>query len=582
MSSHRPTIMATQHAVSSGHYLATQASFEILNDGGNAVDAGIAACIALGVLHSDLVNIAGVAPMMIKMAASDKVITIDGLGTWPAAASVAFFREQHGGQIPHGLLRTVVPAAPAAWLLALERFGTMTFSQVAAKAVQFARDGFPVFNLFNEFIRDHQAGYARWPENARIYLPQGRPPRVGEVFVQTDLAATLQYMLDCEQSAAGKGRQAGLRAVRDAFYKGDIARTICEYHKANGGLLTLADMAAYQARIEAPVKATFKDIDVYACGPWCQGPSLTQAMTMLNQVDCSAFAHNSPAYIHHLTETLKLVFADREQYIGDPAFVDVPLQGLLSERYAKARNALIDPARAVPGMPPAGNPNSGAALTQHTGTQAGGHSSIDPHATEPRDLSSPDTSYVCVIDAMGNVFSATPSDTSCDTEVIPGTGLCPSSRGSQSRVITGHAASVAAGKRPRLTPNPALATRKGETLMAFGTPGGDVQIQAMLQVFLNIVQFGMDVQCAIEAPRFATYSYISSFAPNDYHADLLMLEKRIDPGTGADLKRLGQRVDWWPEWTWKAGGVCAIVRDPATKVLHAGADPRRAGYALGY
>jgi len=574
--------MATHQAVSSGHYLASQAALEILNDGGNAVDAGIAACIALGVLHSDLVNIAGVAPIMIRLAGSGEILTIDGLGTWPAAASVEFFCDRHGGRIPEGLLRTVVPAAPAAWLLALERFGTMAFAQVAAKAIQFARDGFPVFDLFAEFIHDHQPGYARWPENSRIYLPHGRPPLTGEVFVQQDLAASLQYMLDCEQSAAGKGRRAGLRAARDAFYKGDIARTLCDYHRANGGLLTLADMAGYQARIEPPVKATFKDIDVYVCGPWCQGPSLAQALAMLNQANSGTFEHNSPAYIHHLTETLKLVFADREQYIGDPAFVDVPLEGLLSERYAKARNALIDPNQAIPGMPPAGEPGAGAALGPLNSTSAGGQSRVDSHATDPRDLASPpDTSYVSVIDAAGNVFSATPSDTSCDTEVIPGTGLCPSSRGSQSRAIAGHAASVAPGKRPRLTPNPAMATRKGETLMAFGSPGGDVQIQAMIQVFLNIVQFGMDVQCAIEAPRFATYSYPSSFAPNDYHPDLLMLEKRIAAATGSRLQDLGQRVEWWPDWTWKAGGVCAIVRDPATQILHAGADPRRAGYALG-
>jgi gamma-glutamyltranspeptidase/glutathione hydrolase len=582
MTTLRPTIMATRHAVSSGHYLASQAAFDILNSGGNAVDAGVAACICLGVLHSDLVNVAGVAPMMIWLADTGEITTIDGLGTWPEAANVDFFIKHHGGKIPEGLLRTVVPAAPAAWLLALERFGTLSFSDVAAKAIEFARDGFPVFPLFAEFIQDHQAGYARWPENKRIYMPQGRAPRAGELFVQKDLAGTLQYMVDCETAAAGKGRNAGLKAVHEAFYKGDIARTICDYHEAHDGLLTMADMARFQARIERPVKTVFKDIEMYACGAWCQGPSFAQAISMLNEARLDGFEHNDPAYIHHLTETFKLVFADREQYIGDPAFVDVPVDELLNAAYANQRNALIDPARAIPGIAPAGNLIPGVHLQVGQVPAQNVAASVDPHATNPRDLSSPDTSYVSVFDAHGNVFSATPSDTSSDTEVIPGTGLCPSSRGSQSRAITGHPSSVDAGKRPRLTPNPAIALRNGKPLLAFGTPGGDVQIQAMAQVFLNIVHFDMDVQAATEAPRFATYSFPSSFAPNDYHPDLLMLENRIDADTCDRLKQLGHRIDWWPDWTWKAGGVCVIFSDQQTQVLHAGADPRRAGYALGY
>ncbi len=582
MKSLRPTIMATRHAVSTGHYLSSQAAFDILNGGGNAVDAGVAACIALGVLHSDLVNVAGVAPMMIWDSKAQKITTIDGLGTWPAAANVDFFINHHNGLIPQGLLRTVVPAAPSAWLLALQRFGTLSFADVAHKAIQFAREGFAVYSLLADFIRDHEAGYARWPENQRIYLPQGRSPRVGELFVQTDLANTLQYMVDCETAVAARGRSAGLKAVHDAFYKGDIAHSICAYHAQHDGLMTLADMASYSARIEQPVKTVFKDIDVYACGAWCQGPIFAQVMAMLNVSDLEGLEHNSPAYIHHLTETFKLGFADREQYIGDPAQVEVPVVELLSQHYVEARCSMIDPLRAIPGFPPAGNLASGEPLENSTLHPAQLSNSIDPHATDPRDLSSPDTSYVSVMDRYGNVFSATPSDSSCDTEVIPGTGLCPSSRGSQSRAIVGHPSSVAPGKRPRLTPNPAIAMRNGKPLMAFGSPGGDVQIQAMAQVFLNVLCYGMDIQSAIEAPRFATYSFPSSFSPHDFHADLLMLENRISESTARTLKDLGHRVEWWPDFTWKAGGVCAILRDEDTQVLHAGADPRRAGYALGY
>jgi gamma-glutamyltranspeptidase/glutathione hydrolase len=588
MTALRPVVMATRHAITAGHYLAAEAGFDILNGGGNAVDAGVTAGIALGVLHSDLVSVGGVAPTMIRMAETGKVVTIDGLGTWPKAATVEFFVREHGGAIPEGLLRTVVPAAPAAWIMALEHFGSISFGEAAAAAIRFAGDGFPVYPLFAEYIANYEAGYRRWAENSRIYLPEGRPPRVGELFRQTDLAATLQYMVD-EETAAGGSRIDGLGAARDAFYKGDIATTICDYHRDNGGLMTMADMADYEVRLEPPVRVGFAGTEVYCCGAWSQGISLAQALAMLDGAGVADMEHNSPAYIHRVTEILKLVFADREHHVGDPRFVDVPVAGMLDPAYLKARRALADPNTAWPEMPPAGDPGAGKADTAAppipTAVAGGG---VDAHATRPRDIppaggpASADTSYVAVIDGDGNMFSATPSDTSADTEVIPGTGLCPSSRGSQSRADAASPSSVAPGKRPRLTPNPAMALKDGQPFMAFGTPGGDVQIQAMAQVFMNTVSFGMDIQSAIEAPRFATYSYPSSFAPNNYFPGLLMMEKRFPEETAAALAALGHKVDWWAEWTWKAGGVCAVMRDAETGILHGGADPRRAGYALGY
>jgi gamma-glutamyltranspeptidase/glutathione hydrolase len=587
MSPDRSVVTASRYAVSSGHRLATDAGLEILDAGGNAVDAGVAAGLALEVLHCDLVNVAGVAPIMLRMAATGEVITIDGLGTWPEAASVELFETRYGGAIPEGLLRTVVPAAPAAWITALRRFGTMTFGEVAAAAVRCARDGFPVYPLFARFIADNEASYRRRAENRRIFLPEGRPPRVGEAFVQADLAASLQYMIDQEAAAAG-GRDEGLRAACDAFYRGDIARKICDYHRDNGGLLRPEDMAAYQVRIEPPVRVGFAGFDIYCCGPWSQGVSLAQSFAMLEGLDVVGHGHNSADYIHRVTEVLKLVFADREQYVADPRFVDVPLDEMLEPRYLAGRAELIDGATAWPEMPPPGDPRAGrpvlAGAPGHpTAPAAGG----DAHATKPMEAppadgpASADTSYVCVIDGDGNMFSATPSDTSADTEVIPGTGLCPSSRGSQSRGVAASINAVAPGKRPRLTPNPALALKEGAPYMTFGTPGGDVQIQAMVQVFLNATRFGMDIQSAITAPRFATYSFPSSFAPNDYFPGLLMLEERISDRTGADLARRGHKVDRWPDFTWKAGGVCAIQVDRAGGVLHAAADPRRAGQARG-
>ena len=231
MQAHRPTIMGTRHMVAACQYLAAEAGFRILEAGGNAIDAGVAGGIALGVVQPEYVNFAGVAPIIIYSAEADRVVTIPGLGPWPKAIARDFFKQRHGGKIPQGVLRTVVPAAPDAWITALERFGTMSFGEVARSAIEFARDGFPVYPLMSEIITAHEAEYRAFPSNVAIYLPQDRPPRPGEVFVQKDLAATIQYMVDQETAARPRGREAGLAAARDAFYRGDIAAAIVRFQQ---------------------------------------------------------------------------------------------------------------------------------------------------------------------------------------------------------------------------------------------------------------------------------------------------------------------------------------------------------------
>lgn len=569
ISTYRPLITGQTHMAVAGHYGAAHAAFRVLEAGGNAVDAGVAAGLALGVLQSDIVNVAGVAPTLVYMAELDQVISIAGLGTWPKAASAAYFRDNYGGQIPKGLLRTVVPAAPAAWITALERFGTLSFSDVAAAAIHFARDGFVMYPLMAEIISAHEADYRRWPSTAAVYLPHGRPPRVGELFVQSDLARSLQYMCDEEKAHAGKGRLAGLKGARDAFYKGDIAATITRFHRENGGWMTAEDLAGFTADVEAPVAIRYKDHDVFTCPPWCQGPTLALALKLVEGLDLPSLGHNSPGYVHTIVEALKLAFADRERYFGDPRFVDVPLDRLLSDAYAAERRAAIRQDRAYPGLPPAGDGSRPKAVLASAASRG-----------------QLDTSYVCVVDRHGNVFSATPSDTSSESPVIPGTGLVPSMRGTQSWTDPDHASVVAPGKRPRLTPNPALALgprgRHGRALMPFGTPGGDVQIQAMLQAFLNMVEFGMDPQQAVEAPRFATYSFPDSFEPHAYQPDRLTLECRLPRATGDHLAALGHDVQWWPQFVWRAGSMCVIRKDAESGLLLAGADPRRPCYALGW
>ena len=559
----QPMITATRYMVSAGHYLATEAGHAILQAGGNAIDAGVAAGIALGVLHSDQVQFSGVAPMVIYLAERDEVITIAGLGGWPRATDVQALYAKRA--IPDGVHRTVVPAAPDAWILALERYGTMSLGDVAHAAIRYARDGFTVHPFMAHWITMNEARYRQWSQNAAIWLPNGRPPREGELFVQADLARSIQFMVDEERAASKNGRVAGLNAARDAFYRGDLAHAMTKYHREQDGWLAMDDLADYRSEITSAVRTTFHGTEVLTCGPWCQGPLLLQFLTLLEGDDLNALGHNSPAYVHLVTEAMKLGFADRERYYGDPRFVDVPMERLLSPAYAKKRRQLIRDDEAWPEMPPAGD---GATVRAHSPAQSVGAPG--------------DTSYVCVVDSKGNVMSATPSDSSWDGPVIPGLGFVPSTRGSQSFANPEHASCPAPGKRPRLTPNPALARRGRTWFMPFGSPGGDLQPQAMLQVFLNHTVFGMSIQEAIDAPRFVTHSFPGSFEPHPYHRGRLDLERGVAGVTGDALAGLGHQVQWLPDLSMATAGVCAIVADRAGGVLYGGADPRRAARAMGW
>jgi len=567
---HRPTLAGRRYAVSAGHYLAAQTAFAILGAEGNAVDAGVAAGLVLGVVQSELVNIAGVAPIIIYLAATDEVVTIPGLGHWPMALDPQRFVREYQGHIPEGLLRTVVPAAPDAWIGALSRYGTLSFSEVAAEAIRFAREGFVMDPLMSELITTFADGYRRWESNGQIYLPGGQPPKPGDLFVQSDLARTLQYMVDCEKAVLGKGRLAGLEAARSAFYSGDIARTIVRYHEENGGLLTMADLASFRVTPDAPVAMDCGGARLYTCGPWCQGPTLLQVLAILDGYDLKSLGHNSADYLHLVTEAIKLAFSDRHSYYGDPRFVNVPIKELISAEFAKQRRDRISTRNAATGMPPPGNLGVSAFSDSPTNTSYANR------------LPSLDTSYVAVIDQAGNAFSATPSDVSFDTPVIPGTGICPSSRGSQSWGNPECPSGVAPGKRPRLTPNPALARYPDGSVVAFGSPGGDVQIQAMLQVWLNATLFGMDLQAAVEAPRIASYSFPDSFEPHAYSAGQLNVESRLSGAVTAELTARGHVVSEWPDWTWRAGSVCIVRRNGSTGNLEAAADPRRPCYALAW
>jgi gamma-glutamyltranspeptidase / glutathione hydrolase len=562
--------MGSRHAVATGHYLASLAAMRVLDAGGNAVDAGVTAAMALAVVQPDIVSFAGVAPTLAYLAKEDRVVSLAGLGYWPAATDLArLIAAGDGKTIPEGLLRTVMPAAPATHIEALRRYGTISFEQAATPAMELARQGFAVYPFLANSMGDAVEKYRRWPESARIFLPGGRAPQVGERFVQTDLARSIAGMIEAERASRGD-RDKRLRAAHDFFYRGPIAQAVVDYHAINGGFVALADLAGFDVPVEPSISIDWRGYEVHSCDTWCQGITLLEALKILEDTDFAALGHNTPAYIHRVTEALDLAFSDREAYVGDPKFVQVPTAALLSDAYAASQRARIDPKRAFGAMPEPGQPLGQPAHRGASAAPARGATAM-----------APDTIYAAVMDRYGNAYSATLSDTSYDAPVIPGIGMVISSRGQQSRLAAGHPAQVAPGKRPRLTPSPALAMRDGRPFLCFGTPGGDVQAAAMLQVFLNATQFGMQLQQAVEAPRFSSANFPNSFPPHEYFPGRLVAEENMPDGAIDALRALGHDVEVLPRLPAKSGAVCAVM-SVAQGDKHAAADPRRECYALAW
>lgn len=571
--SFRPTLMGREYAVSCGHYLAGLAAARVLDEGGNAIDAGVTAAMALAVLQPDIVSFAGVAPTLYYEAATGRVTGLAGLGWWPAATDVGRLRSM-GPFVPEGLLRTVMPAAPATHLEALRRFGTISFARAATPAAELAAKGFGLYAKLANSISADAASFGRWPSSAAVFLPGGHAPQPGALFRQEDLGRTLAGMIAASERAGDRDR--GLTAAGDYFYRGPVARAIHDYHVAEGGFVRADDLAAFEVPVEAPLTARYGEYEIHVNPAWCQGLSLLQALAILDGMGLAGLGHNSPAYLHLVAEAFNLAFSDREAWLGDPEFVDVPVAGLLSAEYTTSQRARIQRGRAFGEMPWPGRPR---------GTQGRDLSHVDRLVRKAPDAPmavAKDTIYCSVIDRQGNVYSGTLSDNTHDTPVIPGTGLAVSSRGSQSRLDPTHPSVVAPLKRPRLTPAPALVTKGGRPFMALGTPGGDVQMQAMAQVFLNVVEFGMPLQQAIEKSRAWSMSFPNSFAPHDYVPGALCVEEGIEESTIASLQAMGHRIQRWAKFPAAGGGVCAVMLDAQTNLRHAGADPRRECYALAW
>ena len=563
---HRPIVTGTNAMVSSGHHLASLAGINIINKGGNAIDAGVAMCLCINVLQPEYTNFGGVAPIMIYSANDDKVFNISGLGTWPKATSME--KVSRGEFTQDQFVSSVVPSAPDAWITALELCGTMSFSEVAKDAIMLAENGFAAYPFLVDNLNRMKNVLQGYRYTKNMYYPNGKVPRIGDIIVQRDLAKTLNRLRKVEENNSHLGRQGALVATRNEFYTGDIAKELIAFLQDNGGFMTLSDMAEFHVGLEEPVKTKFRDIEVYCCGPWSQGPVNNVALNILEGFDLPSMGHNSAEYLHVMISALDLAFADREKYFGDPKFVNVPIKELVSKKYAKTRREFIARDYFWGKMPPPGDPiNLKATISDWVEPRRGGVSYV------------PDTSVGCVIDKEGNAFSATPSDAG---RLVPGLGIGISPRGIQSWLDPDHASSVAPGKRPRLTPNPALAFKDGELIMAYGTPGNDSQPQTMVQLLINIIDFKMNVQQAIEAPRFRSFNFPASSWPHEYLPGSVGIESRVSQSIIKKLRDMGHDVKVFPNYTYECGGASVVLVDRERRLLMGGADPRRENYAIGF
>jgi gamma-glutamyltranspeptidase/glutathione hydrolase len=582
----RPTIMARRGVVAAGHYLAAQVGLEVLERGGNGIDAGVATAFALTLLKPHECGIGGECPILIYEAARGgrrdrpaspgrpNPYVISGQGAAPRLLTIGRVRELGLTDIPGtGLIAAAVPATVGALITALIESGTLGLEETLGPVVDLAREGCVVYPALRSQLAAFERRLNSWPSSAEVYL-DGGVPDVGGILYFPVWARAMTKLLDASVRHRGEGRVAALQASLDAFYRGPIADAIEAFvapartpGRASDGeppaALELADLAAHRSTVESPVTFRYRGLDVIKSPPWSQGPVFLQQLALLAGDDLGRLGHNSPEYIHLVTEAAKLAFADREAFYGDPAFGDVPMARLLSPEYNRERRALIDPGRASTELRPGAGSPAGI-RPAYDGTKVAG-----------------DTTHVDVIDAEGNLFTATPSGGWLQSSpVVPGLGFPLGTRLQQFNLVEGHPNALAPGKRPRTTLTPTLVLRDGAPRMVFGTEGGDNQDQWTLQLFLNVVDFGMDLQAALDAPLFHSAHFPSSFHPHDMETAGLRVEGRIPPSTVAALEAVGHVVTVGGDWDF--GQVTAARITPETGLLEAGASPRSmAAYAVG-
>ncbi len=589
----------------------TSAALEILLKGGNAFDAGATSLLVGGVVEQDLYSLGGEGLVLVYPVSEKKVTSVVGQGWAPKAVDVDWYLSRGKTLQGAGLDPAVVPGALHAALTVLEKWGTMSFETVAARAIEYAEGGFPLRQSTADGIRRQREFFRQWPDNERYWLkPDGSFYAAGDTIKLPTLARTLTRMVEAERAAKGKGRAAGVVAARDRFYKGDIAREMVAFLQKHQAPFELSDFAEYTARLEAPASTTYRGYTVYKHGFSSQGPVLLQTLNILEQFDLAGMQHDSADYVHTVTEAMKLAYADRDTYYADTAFVQVPGEGLLSKAYARERAALINPRQAskafIAGDPlphdskvktwpfhrynvadgTTSAPEAPAALANDAPAAAAALAKEMLSRGLDSAGVSKDTTHMAIIDKAGNVFDATPSGGWVPGGVILGeTGIGMSVRGEQFWLDTTRANQIRPRARPRYTLTPSLVFKDGQPLLALGTPGGDNQDQTILQAFLNIVEFRdawyPNLHSALEWPRFQTLHFHGSFWPHDAGFNKLNLEATIPDPVFDELKARGHDVSRIRAFG-MSGCATAVMIDPATRNRLAAADPRRDCYAVAY
>ena len=556
----RPVVLSDTGMIASGHALASEAGLRVLKSGGNAVDAAIAAWAVQGLTEPEMTGLGGDMFMLIYLARTGEVKFINGTGVAPMAATADFYRSK-GGLPGDGILSVSVPGAVAGAELAAKAYGTRPLAELLAPAVELADNGFPITESLASAIRGSVKKFS--PSAKTIWFNGDTPKEFGDRVVQKDLAGTLR-----EIGAKGSA----------AFYRGPVADRFAAYMKAQGGLVTQADLAAITAEEAAPIRINYKGIDVYECPPNSQGFVMLQALNILEGLNVRYMRHNSAPYLHAVTESLKLAFADRNKYVADPKFTpNIPMRELLSKDYAAVRRALIDPDKAIAGEAPFGNPRQPATSLQPI---AYASPQLVPGTVVTAEENG-HTTYLAVVDKDRNMVSVTSSLLSLfgSGHVVEGAGFVLNNRMAYYGLDEDDVNVLRPGKRVRQTINPALAMKDGRPYMVFGTPGADTQPQAQLQFFLNVVEFGMNVQQALEQGAIVSTSFKSSYYP--HHAEgTLQVPSSLPKHVLDELAAMGHKLDI--RNVRGVGSVKAIVIHPRTGVLMGGVSPTRDSYVMAY
>lgn len=544
----------------------------MLSSGGNAIDAGVAAMFAAAVVEISHFGLGGESPLIIYSAKDKRVIVINGQGPAPKAASPAMFAG-HAAVPGNGPLGATIPAVVDAAALALQQYGTKSLSDVLAPAIALA-DGFPMYEFLRRYLESERKTSEPYEWSIKTYYPDGAVTPTGQIFRQPNLAATLRALAAADQAAksSGASREQAIQAGRDAFYKGPVAQRMTAAVRAAGGVMTDEDLASYKGKVEAAASVSYRGYTVHKAGFWNQGPVLLQTLRILEGFDLAKMGRGSADALHTIVEAIKLAYADRDHYYADPDFANVPSAALLSPEYAAARRTLIDPRRSSTEHRP-GDPARGAArLTWNV-----------PHLRGAPAREPGDTTAIEVVDRDGNLFSATPSSGWLlgGAFVAGDTGVPMSNRMQAFRLDPSSPNVLAGGKRPRTTLTPTVVLKDGTPFLAIGTPGGDSQDQQILLVLLNMIDFGLDLQAAIEAPRVNSLHPQSSFDDHRAQPGVLEVERSLPPAVIEELRARGHIVRLRAPYGISTGVVAAGI-DPVTGRLRGGADPRRERALIAY